>query len=597
MGHKKTDALLALFYLGFTVVMIVLLHDQVGWRRTHVTAHGIVLALGITLPLLLAAINPQRWTTPLALGLLTGWIALHVLTVTGSLVANGFIHQNISLELLWSNAEIVFDFVHPLVIAIGLAGLVGLCYLMARALLRLFLSIPGAAQVVAPVLALVFLSTIAFLRMTPLHFSQEPVVNFFGYPGFDVLTGSFRERIQAEETLAQSYTSEPFPRQSNVIMIMADSLSPYHLKSFGYHRNTAPNLDSIVENSPFSSSHLARSTCSDSICGIVSTLTSKGYLDFASGRALKLSDVLKQQGYGVNLILASDHDYDPLLRFFFANAADFRYDRNSTKTRLNSDEIILEGLSQLPHFAGEPQFIYLFMFSPHQAGEKRPEFNSFIPTPEDDTAYRRQRELSDAELQAIKNVYDNRMLQWDHYLLQSWKILESKGYLEDALVIIVGDHGEATGQHGYYGHGMHLYEPFLLTPMIMLSTQHPLPVKPRQFVRQIDIAPTILDFLGGSQPSFWHGESLFSPKDPRYAFHEYGVRLRLRGLSCDAVTVNNQALEKYIRCQRGDEEIQRYLFHLSSDPAETNNLIEQLPQDQINQWDQLLDKRDTIINQ
>ena len=576
--------------------MLFLLHDQVGWRRTHVSAHLIVLTIGVSIPFAIAGLRPNGPLPLIAKCLLTAWVAVHIVTVSGSLVANGFIHQNISLELLRSNAEIIFDFVHPLLLLLGALLLLGFCFLIANALLTIFQLAPRFLQITAPTVALVALAVTIVLRTTPLHFSQEPVVNFFGYPGFDVLTGSFKERIAHEEALAKSYDSTEFERHSNIIFIMVDSLSPYHLKAFGYRRDTAPNLDNLVSSTEHAFMGKARSTCSDSICGIVSTLTSRGFLDFASGRALKLGDTLKRRGYGLNLILASDHDYDPLLRFFFQNAADYRYDRNSTDTRLNSDDIILEGLRGMPDYDGTPQFVYLFMFSPHQAGEKRPEFARYQPTPKDDTAYRRQRGLSHAEAQSIKNVYDNRIIQWDHYLMESWKILQSKGYLEDALVVIVGDHGEATGQHGFYGHGMHLYEPFVITPLVLLSTKHPLPDLSRNFLRQIDIAPTILNFLGGSIPDSWHGQSLFTKQDPQYAFHEYGVRLRLRGLSCDAVTENRGELRKYIRCQRGDEEVQRYLFKLKTDPNETTNLVDQLTPAQVAEWDALLEGREQSIS-
>ncbi|MEM7283728.1 MAG: sulfatase-like hydrolase/transferase, partial [Pseudomonadota bacterium] len=440
-------------YLAFTVVTIYLLQNQVGWRRTHVVAHIVVLLLGLSLALFIKTWSPKRWSKALFLSLITPWIALHIFAVAGSLLSNSFIHQNISFDMLLSNGAIITDFLHPLLLILMVLLLLALSWLIADSLNCPFARLSTVAKTWGPIALLAILLAVITLRMSPLHFSQEPIANFFGYPGFDVLTGSFKERIEQEERLSAEYRPRRLEQRSNVILVMVDSLSPYHLPVFGYSRDTTPNLDRLLADTAHTSVYQARSTCSDSICGIVSTLTSRSFLDFASGRALKLGDVLRQQGYGVNLILASDHDYDPLLRFFFKDSADFRYDRNSTQTRLNSDDIILEGLRELPDFDGKPQFIYTFMFSTHQAGEKRPEFVRFEPTPDDDTAYRTQRSLSSSHSQAIRNVYDNRVLQWDRYFAETWEILEDKGYLDDAIIVIVGDHGEATGQHGYYGHG------------------------------------------------------------------------------------------------------------------------------------------------
>jgi arylsulfatase A-like enzyme len=62
------------------------------------------------------------------------------------------------------------------------------------------------------------------------------------------------------------------------------------------------------------------------------------------------------------------------------------------------------------------------------------------------------------------------------------------------LVVVTADHGESLGQHGYVGHGRHLYEGILHIPLIVRFPGH---VKAGKVVHTpvsiIDITPTIVD--------------------------------------------------------------------------------------------------------
>jgi arylsulfatase A-like enzyme len=74
---------------------------------------------------------------------------------------------------------------------------------------------------------------------------------------------------------------------------------------------------------------------------------------------------------------------------------------------------------------------------------------------------------------------------------------------------VIGDHGETFGQHGHNVHGVDLYDEENHVPLMLIN--------PRLFHGEtnstlggiIDVAPTILDILGGSAPVSWQGRSLF----------------------------------------------------------------------------------------
>lgn len=86
----------------------------------------------------------------------------------------------------------------------------------------------------------------------------------------------------------------------------------------------------------------------------------------------------------------------------------------------------------------------------------------------------------------------------DARLGQIFRELETTGWLEDSLIFIFADHGEALGERGYFGH--HVYLDSFLTdiPFVMLvpgSRGRRVPGT----VQLADITPTVLHFLGLEQ--------------------------------------------------------------------------------------------------
>jgi choline-sulfatase len=79
--------------------------------------------------------------------------------------------------------------------------------------------------------------------------------------------------------------------------------------------------------------------------------------------------------------------------------------------------------------------------------------------------------------------------------------LEERGLTEDAVVVVVSDHGEHFGEHGLWGHVHGLYEEILQVPFVVAGpgVTPPAPGAP---ARLIDLAPTALS-LAGVDPAAW----------------------------------------------------------------------------------------------
>ncbi len=75
--------------------------------------------------------------------------------------------------------------------------------------------------------------------------------------------------------------------------------------------------------------------------------------------------------------------------------------------------------------------------------------------------------------------------------------MAGRGRLRETLVVAVGDHGEALGDHGERTHGLLVYDATIRVPLILrFPDRVRAPVRWREPVSQVDLAPTILDLLG-----------------------------------------------------------------------------------------------------
>ena len=111
------------------------------------------------------------------------------------------------------------------------------------------------------------------------------------------------------------------------------------------------------------------------------------------------------------------------------------------------------------------------------------------------------------------------------------KGLQARGRYQDTVWIVLGDHGEAFGQHdGNFGHTFQIYEENVRVPFLIaapgLISEH---VRTSQIVSLIDTAPTILDLLGLPADDRYQGTTALT-NDARMAFFYADYSLRLLGL-------------------------------------------------------------------
>ena len=193
---------------------------------------------------------------------------------------------------------------------------------------------------------------------------------------------------------------------------------------------------------------------------------------------------------------------------------------------------------------------------------------------------------SEAEHRDVAAVYYGLLAECDDHLGRILAALDETGQAEDTLVVLTADHGEMLGEHWMWGKGG-FFEGSNHIPLIIHDPRRPGRRTVDAFTESVDVAPTIIDWLGGAAPTDWDGRAL-SPwlddaNEPSWreaAFWEYDFREIATGLAEDALGLApDQCVLNVWRENRWKlvhfAALPPLLYDLEADPGETTNLADQ----------------------
>jgi glucan phosphoethanolaminetransferase (alkaline phosphatase superfamily) len=391
----------------------------------------------------------------------------------------------------------------------------------------------------------------------------EPLSNLillrYWYP---YVTDPYRKQLMAvEEKIRAGYPAREAGTRANVVLIFVDSMRSDHLPMYGYPRNTTPFLNGLYQSGRLQKVQYAFSTGPESFSGTLSTLSSKEYL-YLTRKDFRLHDLLHKQGYSVYFVMSGDHGWKGLREAYGDNIDYFIEGRTDPRFGLFDDRLIVEGLAEIPHYSGQPAFICIFLMSSHFLGRREEPFQIFQPS--QDIIQWEAIRTGRYDTAKMVNRYDNGLLQADHYLSEAFRMLEEKGYMDRVLTVVLADHGEGLKEKGYFGHARQLFNENISIPILFYTPDH-LRLRNGYFGVQVDVAPTILDYLGLPVPDNWQGHSLLEDRLDRFTRHEATHHRKCRAL----ISLRGGRIHKYLRC---DGEM---LFDLVNDPKEQNNQLDE----------------------
>lgn len=165
--------------------------------------------------------------------------------------------------------------------------------------------------------------------------------------------------------------------------------------------------------------------------------------------------------------------------------------------------------------------------------------------------------------------YSGEIAYTDSQVGRLFDYLKSQNLLDRTLVVVTADHGESLGEHGEETHGVFLYDATLHVPLIMAGPGIPAGKTIAAQARSIDIMPTILAFLNLSPGREVQGVNLLPmiekgqplPTDTAYLETLY-PRTYMGWSELRAVRTNEW---KFILAPRPE------LYNLKGDPREVTN--------------------------
>ena len=410
----------------------------------------------------------------------------------------------------------------------------------------------NAALVYAPTGALLGLVGAALSRLLDARF----------VPGFRRLLTALACLVLALATFAAALASravEPRPSgdapapvasdpaRPNLVLIVVDTLRADALGAYG--GPATPGFDRLAERGLVFDEVIAPSSWTlPSMASLFagSYPATHGYTDFDGSLGLDrapahLAEVLAAEGYACRAVVGNtllDSERGFARGFELYDAYDFSLERDLWLNRLvnaalrrtghvrtkmralipvvssrfpfvdtrlsfyNLDGDLTERVFAfaLPPPADRPLFLYVHYIAPHTPYLTHPVSTTLAAPVPDRTPPERLRELYAGEV-AYTDAQLGRLLER----------LEGAGVLENALVCVTADHGEAFGEHGHHEHGYDLHREAVRVPWILSGPplearlseagQRP-PLRFGAPVSLVDLAPTVLELLGLPDPGF-----------------------------------------------------------------------------------------------
>jgi arylsulfatase A-like enzyme len=260
------------------------------------------------------------------------------------------------------------------------------------------------------------------------------------------------------------------------------------------------------------------------------------------GRFVTLPERLKSHGYRTAFFVND-------LRY--AHAGDFLrgrgFDLLGDGTSLNcpsdvENSCLIESALGWMANGGQPFLAVVWTHDTHFPywPKREPKPGEFSPNPDQNRYIAAVRESEDSVAG---------MLDW----------LQRRGLLSTTLVVVLGDHGEAFGEHGYNLHSNTIYEEELHIPMLLISAS----AKGRSFntlVSISDVPQTILHVLKLGPELSWDSRSFFEPAHAKrlFLFAPQGPAIGFR-----------EGDKKYVLDLSTGESL---MFDLGRDPGEKINL-------------------------
>lgn len=284
------------------------------------------------------------------------------------------------------------------------------------------------------------------------------------------IAGGIGKEVKNSSTLLE--LADGKSEWDNIIIILGESLTPYHMSLYGYDRPTTPFLESRKSDPNFFHT-IALSG------GVSTDITVAFFLNMGFGEAGSMKaasgkhcvfKLAKDKGYTTSFVSIQSSQQLRYIAPYVCAASLDNYLSLEDVAPQTPDHQAAKDVDLLPYLEkvidfDQKQFIILHQRGSHGPWEMRsvPENRKF---PHDNKV----------------NHYDNSIVEFDLFMKEFDRIVSKSK--KKTLAIYVSDHGEAMGQNGRWGHGQ-LIAPAFEIPLIIQAFNEELPPETRNIPKFI----------------------------------------------------------------------------------------------------------------
>lgn len=415
-----------------------------------------------------------------------------------------------------------------------------------------------------------------------------------------------------------------------ILYIDIDSCRPDHLGCYGYHRQTSPNIDAIArEGVTFKQCYTPDAPCLPSRTafysgrfGIQTGVVGHGgsaAQPKIQGKHRGFRDVFDEQGLathlqrrGLHTAMISPFGQRHAAHWFYAG---FNEIHNTGKGGMESAEEVQPVVNKWmdDNAAADNWYLHINYWDPHTPYRAPAEYGEPFkddPLPawlDDDELIRRHNKVvgphtsmeigmygdhyapkfarqpgqvtDRASMRRQIDGYDTGIRYTDDMIGQIVRKLKEAGVYDQTAIIISADHGENQGELGIYGEHGTADAGTCRIPMVIKWPGGRAGATDDALRYNLDLAPTLMDLLGGTHQPLWDGQSFATALT---GDAEAPVREDIVISQCAHICQRSVRWDRwlYMRTYHDGFRLfpQEMLFDLHSDPHEQHNLAESHPE-------------------
>lgn len=393
------------------------------------------------------------------------------------------------------------------------------------------------------------------------------------------------------------------PKSPNVVLISIDTLRADHLGSYGYNRNTSPNIDKLAEEgvlfeNAFSQAPWTFPSMASMHTSLYSSqLATRSFSNRMEDKFLTIAEQMKNSFYKTFAV----HTHPGLSENFgFSQGFDiFHLEFFSGSEDITSPIINKPAVELISEHQGSPFFLWIHYLDPHgnymnhEGFNYASEYEGTLPetnlNPKALSAM--DPPLDQKDLQYVKGIYDEEISYLDRYVGIIVNHLEELGLKDNTIIIFTADHGEEFMERTRVGHGQTLYQELIHVPLIIYDPYES-SLKGKRIKRNVEvrsIARTIIELCNIENSSFI-GEDLFDISDSDGETTDSYVISENFGVSKDAKYQKVAIYDGSIKLIKNINQQTFELYDLKKDQQEKENLFLSQQEDIIRIKDRLLAK-------